>query len=409
METQNKISCPECGTEINVNELLYHQLTEQIKKEYENKSSKREKEIAEMKKEFVLEKEKMNELIETKVFASVKEEKTKLEKTLRAKLQEEASEQIKDLQDELERKSVLVKNMNKNLAEIERLKREKDELRDQITLEKETELTERINLEKSKIKGQVEEENFMKIKELEKQLADQVKLAEEMQRKIEQGSMQLQGEVQEVAIENMLRDLYVYDEVTEIKKGANGADALQNVKTQAGTICGSIYYESKRTKKFENSWLKKLKDDNRSIRADILVIVSEKLPEGEDNFFFRDGVWICSFWHVKALSMVLRFGLMQVHSVAVTQHNKESKMESLYNYLTGPEFSSQFGGILEGFKGLQDNYSNEKLKMQRLWKEREKQLSKILLNAIEFYGNIKGIAGPSIPEIKMLEEEKKEE
>lgn len=410
METQKTINCPKCGAGIDVNEIVFHQLEEQIKKDYDKKSIKREKEIEKQleeveteKKQIIKDKEKFSELVTNQVQTQIKTEKSKLEKSIREKIQEEASEQIKDLEKELEQKSSQLKDLNKTKAEVEKLKREKEELREEIALEKEKEFSEKLKNEKLKIKRQADEENSLKIKELEKQLEQQKELAEEAVRKAEQGSMQLQGEVQELAIESMLRELYIYDEITEIKKGRNGADALQKVRTQQGADCGKIYYESKRTKSFENGWLQKLRDDNLEIRADILVLVTETMPDGEDKFFYRDGVWICSLWEVKALSLVLRHGLLKIHSLTLTSQGKETKMEMLYNYLTSQEFSGQFGAIIEGFKSLQDNYADEKLKMQRIWKAREKQLEKILTNAVDFYGSIKGIAGASIAEIKMLE------
>jgi hypothetical protein len=245
--------------------------------------------------------------------------------------------------------------------------------------------------------------NILKIKEKEKIIEDLKAQLDEAKRKAEQSSMQLQGEVQELELENLLRSLYPGDEIREIKKGQRGADILQVVKTTQGVECGKIYYESKRTKNFDYEWLQKLRDDNLEVKADILVLVTEKMPEGEDKFFFKDGVWICSFFEIKGLSLVLRHALFQVYSVIITQQGKETKMEMLYNYLTSQEFRDQFRAIVEGFKSLQDSYQEEKLKMMKIWKEREKQLEKILINAANFYGAIKGIAGASIPEIKMLE------
>jgi hypothetical protein len=225
-----------------------------------------------------------------------------------------------------------------------------------------------------------------------------------MKRKAEQGSMQLQGEIQELELENILRNLYPYDEVTEIKKGQRGADIIQIVKTNQGNECGKIYYESKRTKNFEYGWLQKLRDDNLEAKADVLVIVTEVMPaDTEFEYFYKDGVWICSFSEIKGFSLVLRQGLLQIQAVTITQQGKETKMELLYDFLTSQEFRGQFEAIIEGFKSLQDSYSDEKLKMQKIWKEREKQLEKILTNAVNFYGSLKGIAGASIPDIKMLE------
>lgn len=410
-EKDSFIKCPQCGADIDVNDVLYHQLEEQIKKDFDKKSAKREKEIQKQLDEIQTEKEQvkkqketLNELVAKEVQTKLKTEKNKLEKSIREQLQDETSEQIKDLQKELDQKSTQVKELNKTKAEVEKLKREKDELRDQVALEKEKEFTDKLKEEKQKIKKQSDEENTLKIKELEKKLEEQTKLAEEMKRKAEQGSMQLQGEIQELELENILRNLYPYDEVTEIKKGQRGADIIQIVKTNQGNECGKIYYESKRTKNFEYGWLQKLRDDNLEAKADVLVIVTEVMPaDTEFKYFYKDGVWICSFSEIKGFSLVLRQGLLQIQAVTITQQGKETKMELLYDFLTSQEFRGQFEAIIEGFKSLQDSYSDEKLKMQKIWKEREKQLEKILSNAVNFYGSLKGIAGASIPDIKMLE------
>ncbi len=410
MKKDNIIECPKCGAEIDVNEVLYDQLEDQIKKSYDKKSAKRERELQQelddvhAEKELLKkEKEGIQELIAKEVQGKLRSEKTKLEKSIRDQLQGETSERIEGLQKELEQKSTQVKELNKTKTELEKVRREKDEIRDQVILEKETEFTEKLRGERQKIKKQADEENTLKIKELEKKLDDQTKLAEEMKRKAEQGSMQSQGEIQELELEKLLRELYPQDEITEVKKGQRGADVLQVVRTQQGEECGKIYYESKRTKNFDLNWLQKLRDDNLTAKADALVLVTETMPEGADDFFLKEGFWVCTIWEVKGLSFVLRHGLLQVHSLSITQQGRGSKMEMLYSYLTSLEFKGQFEAIIEGFRGLQDGYLDEKLKMQKIWKEREKQLEKILSNAVSFYGSLKGIAGASIPDIKMLE------
>lgn len=411
MAKENSIKCPDCGADIDVNEVLYHQLEERIKSSYDKKSAKEKQalqarlvELESKEEKLNKEKEKLESTVEQQVKAKLKTETGKLEKSLRQKIDEEKSEQFEALQKELGQKSEQLKELNKTKAEIERLKRENNEQAEKIALEKEREFTQKLNEEKKKIKQQADESNDLVIKDLKRQIEEQKEIAKEAVRKAEQGSMQRQGEIQELELENILRELHKYDDIIEIKKGQQGADIVQCVKTENGLECGKIYYESKRTKNYNDNWLQKLRDDNLTVKADVLVLVTETMPDGHDKFFFKDGVWICSLWEAKGLSLVLRHGLLQVHSVSITHQGKETKMEMLYNYLTSQEFSGQFGAIIEGFKSLQDNYADEKLKMQKIWKEREKQLEKILTNAVSFYGSIKGIAGASIPDIKMLED-----
>lgn len=411
MEKENVINCPECGAKINVNEVLYQQLEEQIKTDFEKKASKKEKEfqhklqeLEEEKEKVQKEKEHLKELVDKEVQNKVRLEKTKWEKSIREQILDETSEQFKELKKELEQKSNQVKELNKTKADLEKLRREKDELCELINLEKEKEFSEKLKDERLKIKKQSEEENFFKIKERDKVIEDLKVQMEDMKRKAEQGSIQLQGEIQELELQNLLNALYPFDEIAEIKKGQRGADVVQIVRTNQGVDCGKIYYESKRTKNYDDNWLQKLRDDNLEVKADVLVLVTEAMPERIDKFFHKDGVWICTFSDVKGLSMVLRHSILQLHTIAITHQGKETKMEMLYNYLTSQEFRGQFEAILEGYKTLQDGHNDEKLRMQKIWKEREKQLEKILSNTVGFYGAIKGIAGSSIPHVKMLED-----
>ncbi|MBK9214622.1 MAG: DUF2130 domain-containing protein [Chloracidobacterium sp.] len=369
MKEQN-INCPKCGEPIDVSDVLSRQVESRLAKEFEARQAEREKE---------------------------------LERVIRERLQNENDAEISAMKNELAEKSTRLRELNKTKAEIERLRREKEDLREEIALEKEIEFSEKLKTEKSRIRGTVEEEYTFKLRELEKQLEDQKELAAEMKRKADQGSVQLQGEVQELELERILRELYVFDEITEIKKGQRGADTLQCVRNPYGAECGKIYYESKRTKNFDANWLKKLREDNQVVTADILVLVTAAMPDGCDGYVFQDGVWICNFWQVRGLSMVLRHGLLDVHARFQIQQGKETKAEMLYDFLTSQEFKGQFEGILEGFKSIQDGYSREKLQMTKIWKEREKQLDRILLNASGFYGSVRGIAGPAMPQVNLLE------
>ncbi|MFH1824550.1 MAG: DUF2130 domain-containing protein [Candidatus Firestonebacteria bacterium] len=410
MENENKIRCPECDAEINVNEALFNQLQDQFKKQYEIRINEKEKEITEKNKSIdnerrllQRERESIKESIENELQVKIKEEKSKLEKSIKSKIEEEKSEEFKALQNELQEKSNQIKELNRTKAEVEKLKREKEELREQFNLEKEKEISKKLSEERQKIKQQTEEEYMFKLKEAKKINEDLKTQLGEAQRKAEQGSVQLQGEIQELEIENILKTFYPIDEITGVEKGQKGADILQTIRNNQGQACGKIYYESKRTKSFQNTWIQKLKEDNLDVKADILVLVTESLPEDITKYSLKDGVWICSFLEFKGLSLVLRYGLIQLYNVKFTQQNKGTKMELLYGYLTSLEFKDQFEAIMEGFRTLQESNNDEKYKMQKIWKEREKQLEKILTNAVNFYGSLKGIVGSSIPQIKMLE------
>lgn len=244
--------------------------------------------------------------------------------------------------------------------------------------------------ERNKLK---DHEHFMKIKELEKQLEDQKMLTEEMKRKQEQGSMQLQGEVQELALEDMLRSTFAFDVVEEVGKGVRGADCIQIVRNNYGQECGKIIYESKRTKDFSNDWIEKLKADMRNLGADIAIIVTQAMPKEMDGFGEKDGVWICNFMEARSVATIMRDLIIKVYNAGKSQENKGDKMTLLYNYLISSEFSEQWKAIREGFMSMKISVQKEREQMEKLWKAREKQLEKVLLNAAHIKGSIEGISG----------------
>lgn len=257
-------------------------------------------------------------------------------------------------------------------------------------------------LEKNSLK---DTEHQLRVKELEKQLDDQKKLAEEMKRKADQGSMQLQGEAQELILEELLRNTFPFDLIEEVGKGVRGADCVHNVRNQFGQECGRIIYESKRTKDFSMEWIEKLKKDMRSMGVDVAVIVTQCYPKGMDCFGEKDGVWICSFDEVKAVSYILRDGIVKLFGATKSQENKGDKMHMLYDYLNGNEFSEQWKAIREGFMSMKLSIQRERDAMERLWKSREKQLEKVLLNAAHIRGSIEGISGNDNIQLSLNDDE----
>ena len=241
-----------------------------------------------------------------------------------------------------------------------------------------------------------ETEFQMKLMEKEKQLEDQRKLVEEMKRKGEQGSMQLQGEVQEIALEQMLTYAFPYDVVSEVGKGVRGADCIQTVRNNYGQECGKLIFESKRTKDFAADWIEKLKADMRVLGADVAVIVTQAMPKDMTNFGEREGIWICTFDDARALVHVLREFIIKVYNASKSQENKGDKMKLLYNYFTSGEFSEQWRAIREGFMSMKMSIQRERDQMEKMWKAREKQLEKVLLNAAHIRGSIEGIAGMDV-------------
>jgi hypothetical protein len=410
MKNENQIKCPNCGTSIDVQDILSHQLEEEIKQKYQSQIAQEKKKyeleqekLKQEKLDFEQKKKKENELFQSRLEKQLKEDKKEIEATLKRKLKEEQSEQFEALQKELNEKSEQVKELNRSKAEIEKLKREKGELKEAVEAAAQKKLNEILISEKEKIKKSEEDKNELRFKEMQKQLEDQKKLTEEMKRKQEQGSMQLQGEVQELAIEEWLASKFPLDTIEEIKKGARGADCLQIVHSRTEQNCGTIYYESKRTKDFQPSWIEKFKADIRDRGANIGVLVTEVMPSDMDRMGLKDGIWICNYDEFKGLCTVLRESILQVNNAIISQENKGDKMDILYDYLTSNTFRMQIEAIVEGFTQMKSDLDSEKRSMQRIWKQREKQIEKVVTNTIDMYGSIKGIAGNAIQSVKALE------
>lgn len=405
-----KIECPNCGHVFDAGEQHYRKIDEELQKKYSNDLAREKKKYVEQydslereKTGLENEKKELQEKINSGIEEGLKSEKQKLEKEIKEKVEEEHAEQVKSMSNELEEKSTRLKEFNKAKADIERLKREKNELKEEIETDYEKKLNTKLSEEKEKIRKLEEEKMQMKFSESEmvnRQLKEKI---QELQRKAEQGSMQLQGEVQELAIEDWLSSSFPLDTIEEIKKGARGADCLQIINTRTKQNCGSIYYESKRTKGFQAGWIEKFKNDIRDKGADVGILVTESMPNDMDRMGLKDGVWICTFEEFKSLCVVMRDSVIRISDAAATRENKGDKMGMLYDFLTGNEFRLQIEAIVEGFTQLQSDLESEKRSMQSIWKKREKQIEKVLLNTNFMYSSIKGIAGNAIQSVSLLE------
>jgi hypothetical protein len=419
----NNIKCPQCGNQFDVEAVIASDLEEKLKKEYEQKlrqsfeSLQQDKlRLQEEQRQFEDKRKKENEIFLQKIG----QEKLKMEK--------EIQEQVrKSITEDFELKLRLLENNNRDqeeklnesrrkevefLQKEQLLKTKEDELelRLQKKLQEErTSLTETIRkqeLEKISLK---ETDYQMRLKELEMQVEAQRKLAEEMKRRAEQGSMQVQGEAQELVLQDMLKAAFPFDVVCEVGKGVKGADCVLTIRNNLGQECGKIIFESKRTKDFSQEWIEKLKADMRSERADLAVIVTQSMPKDMDRFGERSGVWICTFNEAKALVHVLRESIIKIFNSTRVQQNRGDKMHMLYDYLTSHEFAEQWSAIREGFVAMKVSIQKERDAMERLWKAREKQLEKVLLNSAHIRGSIEGIAGTDTIDLNLLEESNGEE
>ncbi len=401
MSTQ--VKCPNCSHLFPVEEVLNEEYKLQLQTSMRTYKRGVEEDFA--KKTLLLETEKaqLTQLFDQKLITEKNNLKQQLETDIRKNIAsdyENKLQLIEQSKKELEAKKKEASELELNFLRKEQALKEKETA---IEFEYNKKLIEQQNLQLDKFKKeenermlQKETQHNFKLKELEKQLDDQKKLAEEMRRKAEQGSMQLQGEVQELELENILRDHFPYDRIEEVGKGVKGADCVQIVNNQHGQECGKIIYESKRTKDFGAEWIEKIKKDMRSAKIDVAVIVSQNYPKGMDAFGEKDGVWICSFHEVKAVAYVLRQGIMKLSQASKSQENRGDKMHLLYDYLTSSEFSEQWKAIREGFLNMRMSIQRERDTMERLWKTREKELDKVLLNATHIRGSIDGIAGQDI-------------
>jgi len=386
------IKCPKCGNEFEPNESI----REQIKKELNQKATewqKRKDEEYQIKMEE--ERKRMQQHLEENIRRSISSD---YEGQLRLLSQtnkdnEEKLKEARQQQLELFKKEQELKNRE---AELELSVQKK------LQLERERLSVEIRKLEEQRI-ATIETEYRLRMKEMEEKLEAQRKLAEEMRRKAEQGSMQLQGEVQELALQEMLQSTFPFDIILEVGKGVRGADCIQIVRSNFGQECGKIIYESKRTNAFANEWIEKLKADMRSQGAEIAVLVTRVMPRDMDCFGIKDGVWICDFSEVKPLASVLREGVIRVFNTAKSNENKGDKMHLLYGYFTSSEFAEQWKAIREGFLAMKLSIQRERDAMERLWKTREKQLEKVLLSAAHIRGSIEGIAGMDAVDLNLLE------
>ncbi|HMO63000.1 MAG TPA: DUF2130 domain-containing protein [Ferruginibacter sp.] len=373
----SEITCPKCGHHFELNESLKNEVEKELRGKMMEWQKKKESDFEQQKKQLIAEAEQ--------------------------KASATAAAQLKALQDDASLKA-------KQLQELQ--KKELDLLREKSALEEkqknmEMEIEKRFLQKKKEIEDTVIRKEYelfeMRMKEKDTQMDSLKKTIEELKRKSEQGSMQLQGEAQELLLEGILREHFPFDIIEEVGKGVEGADCIQTVRNRRGADCGRIIYESKRTKGWSNSWIDKLKNDMRARGADVAVLVTQAFPKDMDRFGEKDGVWLCSYTEVAGVAALLRKGIIETNEALRSQENKGDKMQLLYEYLTGNEFRGQMEAILEGFMSLRNGINKERIQMEKIWKEREKQLEKVLINTSGLYGSVKGIAGSSVADIPLLE------
>ncbi len=433
-ELKNTIKCPNCGAEIEVTKVLWHEIEEKVSNDYrkkyfaaiekerkkveEEQSQKFNQILAEMKKNIAAKEEeiarankKAEEILKKE--AELIEKENLINITIQKKLEEEKA---KIAEYEQQKNKFIVENLKKEIdeqakkleeaqkIELEARKKQK-ELEDKeknLELLLEQKLAEEMKKRVSEIEERKTLEMNLKIRQYEEEKASMKRTIEELKQKAEQGSMQIQGEAQEIELEELLRRKFLFDLIEPVPKGLRGADCIQTIRNNYGQECGKIIWESKRTKEWHNDWIDKLKSDKNESNADIAVIVTQAMPRDIKNFGFLDGVWVTNFFSVPELAFVLRESIIQFSVIKLSQEGKKEKMELMYDYLTGIEFKNKIEAIVESFIAMRSELDKEKAAIAKIWAKREKQIEIVKENTIKIYGSLQAIIGKQLPEINYL-------
>jgi hypothetical protein len=407
------IVCPSCNNEIKLTESLAAPLIESTRRAYEQKFAQKDAEIA--KRESILKQQQealaqAQVAIDEQVAVKLKTERSSIVATEGKKAREALADEIAKAQAEKAEVHDLLKQRDAKLAEAQ--KNEIELRRDRQRLQEEKENFEldkqrALDAERSKIREtamkDADEQSRMKIAEKEKTITDlQAKLQDAL-RKAEQGSQQLQGEVQELELEWLLRAKFPRDTVDPVPKGEHGGDVLHRVLGPTGQICGTILWESKRTKNWSDGWLAKLREDQRTAKAEIAVVVSQVLPKHIEIFDLSDGVWITEPRCIVPIATALRQSLIELAGARQASDGQQTKMEMVYQYLTGPRFRQRVEAIVEKFSDMQEDLDKERKMMTRQWAKREQQIRGVIESTAGMYGDLQGIAGRTFQEIEGLE------
>ncbi|MDA2922009.1 DUF2130 domain-containing protein [Patescibacteria group bacterium AH-259-L07] len=412
----DKIKCPECNALIPITETLQHQLTESVRKEYEEKLAEQKHSLSEQQKELVQkekaleEKEKsIDERVQQSVKIEIEAQKKILAQKARKQVEEDLALEMRDLKDDLKVKEEKLEEAKKTELQLRKRERELEARAKDIELE----VARKIDQERKKVEDEVAkrilDERRMKDAEKDKQISDMRRQIEDLKRRAEQGSQQAQGEIQELELEKELSQLFPVDNVQPVPKGMQGADVIQEVLTNSGRRCGAIIWESKRTKNWSDGWISKLKDDQRSAKADVAIIVTQVLPKDIRNFGFVNGIWVTNYASFHGLAVAIRQKITELAFTKVMAASKDKRADVLFHYLTGPEFRQRIEAIIEAFSDMKIELDKEKRLYERSWAKREKQLQSVLLNTAGMYGDLQGVIGSSMQTIPALEAGSEEE
>jgi len=407
------VLCPQCKNEIKLTESLAAPLLETIRRDYERRLAQKEadmstREAALGERAAALEKVKAS--IDQQITQKLQQERLKIaaEEAQKAKLAlgndlDQKAKEISSLQAILKQRDEKLAEAQKIQAEMLRKERELDDARRELDLTIEKRVQANLNTTREKAKKEAEEELKLKVMEKDQTITAMQKQIEELKRRAEQGSQQLQGEVQELELEALLTAKFPRDTIRPVPKGEFGGDVVQRVIGPLNQVCGTILWESKRTKNWSDGWLPKLREDQRAAKADIAVIISQALPKEVETFGFIDGVWVADAKVALPVALALRQTLIEIASARQASEGQQTKMEMVYQYLTGPRFRHRIQALVEAFSSMKEDLDREKKTITRQWAKREEQIDRVMQATVGMYGDLQGIAGRTLQEIEGLE------
>ncbi|OGT88753.1 MAG: hypothetical protein A2514_15060 [Gammaproteobacteria bacterium RIFOXYD12_FULL_61_37] len=415
--TEPTIICPNCKTEIRLTESLAAPLIAATRKQLEQQLSQKDEEIAkreqgirDKEKQVAEAKRNLDAQVADQVAAQLKaerscviEEESRKAKQAAANELDSKTRELAELQEVLKVRDAKLAEAQQAQAELIKKQRELDDAKRELELTVEKRVQEGLGDVREKAKREAEEGLKLKVMEKDQTIASMQQKIEELKQKAEQGSQQLQGEVQELELENLLRAKFPFDSIEPVPKGEFGGDVLQRVVNQSGQQSGTILWESKRTKNWSDGWLAKLREDQRTAKAEISVLVSQVLPKGVEAFDVIDGVWVTSPRAALPVATVLRHTLLQVGMARQVSEGQQTKTEMIYQYLTGPRFRHRVEAIVEAFSTMQEDLDKERKAIMKQWAKREQQIERVMGATVGMYGDLQGIAGKSLQEIEGLE------
>lgn len=406
------IICPKCRAEIKLTESLAAPLLEATRKDFERQLAEKNEFFAEKDKSLRIreeaiskERESLDASVEEKmklVQARIAKEEARKAKEALATDIEEKDKKVSELEQTLKKREDKLAEAQKAQANFLQKQRELEDEKREIDLTIEKRVQESIGAARDQSRKEAEEQLKYKIMEKEETITSMQRQIETLKQKAEQGSQQLQGEVQEIELENLLKAKFPYDSIEPVPKGEHGGDVLQRVVSPLGHLSGTIIWESKRTKSWSDSWLQKLREDQRTVKAEIAVIVSQILPKDIDTFGLVDGVWVTHPKSALPVALILRQALIDVATTRLASEGQQTKMELVYQYLTGPRFRQRVQAIVEAFSSMNEDLDREKKAIMKQWAKREEQIDRVMQSTVGMYGDLQGIAGKSLQEIKGL-------